>query len=79
MPKGSTTVHLLTVVAGAHSLALIHYDADLDIAAEIVTTDHRWIGARGIGNAVLAIADMRAASVGTSTILGSRRRSEPPR
>jgi predicted nucleic acid-binding protein len=38
---------LTAVLAAAHRLALIHYDADFDIAAEVIAFDHRWVVARG--------------------------------
>ena len=38
---------LAAVLAGEHQLTLIHYDADFDIAAEVIDFEHRWITTRG--------------------------------
>ncbi len=38
---------LTAVLAVTHRLTLIHYDADFDIAAEVLSLDHRWIAPRG--------------------------------
>ena len=38
---------LTAVLAAEHRLILIHYDADFEIAAEVLTFDHRWIAPRG--------------------------------
>lgn len=38
---------LTAVLAGEHRLTVIHYDADFEIAAEILSFDHRWIASRG--------------------------------
>jgi len=38
---------LTAVLAGEHQLTLVHYDADLDIAAEVLDFEHRWIVTRG--------------------------------
>jgi predicted nucleic acid-binding protein len=38
---------LTAVLAGDHRLTLIHYDADFEIAAEVLSFDHRWIAPRG--------------------------------
>jgi predicted nucleic acid-binding protein len=38
---------LTAVLAAEHRLTLIHYDADFEIAAEVLTFDHRWIAPRG--------------------------------
>jgi predicted nucleic acid-binding protein len=38
---------LTSVLAAEHRLTLIHYDADFEIAAEVLTFDHRWIAPRG--------------------------------
>ena len=35
------------VLAGEHQLTLIHYDADFDIAAEVIDFEHRWVTTRG--------------------------------
>jgi hypothetical protein len=35
------------VLASQHRLSLIHYDADFEIAAEVLPFDHRWVAARG--------------------------------
>lgn len=38
---------LTAVLAGEHRLTLIHYDADFEIAAEVLPFDHRWIAPWG--------------------------------
>ncbi len=38
---------LTAVLAGLHRLTLLHYDADFDIAAEVIQFDHRWVAPRG--------------------------------
>jgi len=38
---------LTAVLAGEHQLTLVHYDADFDIAAEVLDFEHRWIVTRG--------------------------------
>lgn len=38
---------LTAVLTGEHRLTLIHYDADFDIAAEVLAFDHRWVAPRG--------------------------------
>lgn len=38
---------LTAVLAAEHRLSIIHYDADFEIAAEVLTFDHRWIAPRG--------------------------------
>lgn len=38
---------LTSVLAAEHRLTLIHYDADFDIVAEVLSLDHRWIAPRG--------------------------------
>jgi predicted nucleic acid-binding protein len=38
---------LTAVLAAEHSLTVIHYDADFDIAAEVVGFHHRWVAERG--------------------------------
>lgn len=38
---------LTAVLAGEHQLTLIHYDADFDVAAEVLPFDHRWVAPRG--------------------------------
>jgi hypothetical protein len=38
---------LTAVLAGEHRLTLIHYDADFEIAADVVDFEHRWIAPRG--------------------------------
>lgn len=38
---------LTAVVAGEHRLTVIHYDADFDIAAEVIDFDHRWVAGAG--------------------------------
>jgi hypothetical protein len=38
---------LSAVLAGQHRLTLIHYDADFEIAAEVIDFEHRWVAERG--------------------------------
>ena len=39
---------LLTgVLAAQHRLTIIHYDADFEIATEVLPFEHRWVAARG--------------------------------
>lgn len=38
---------LTAVVAAEHRLTVVHYDADFDIAAEVIDFDHRWVAERG--------------------------------
>lgn len=38
---------LTAVLAAEHRLAVIHYDADFDVAAEVLEFEHRWIAPRG--------------------------------
>jgi predicted nucleic acid-binding protein len=38
---------LTAVLAAEHGLTVIHYDADFDIAAEILDFEHRWVAGRG--------------------------------
>lgn len=38
---------LTAVLAGEHRLTVVHYDADFDIAAEVLSFDHRWVAPRG--------------------------------
>ena len=38
---------LTAVLAAGHRLTLIHYDADFEIAAQVLSFDHRWIAPRG--------------------------------
>ena len=38
---------LTAVLAAEHRLTLVHYDADFDIAAEVIDFDHRWVTHRG--------------------------------
>ncbi len=38
---------LTAVLASTHHLTLIHYDADFEIAAQVLTLDHRWVLPRG--------------------------------
>ena len=38
---------LTAVLAGEHRLTLVHYDADFDIAAQVIDFDHRWVVPRG--------------------------------
>ena len=41
---------LSAVLATEHRLTVIHYDADFDIAGEVLTFDRRWIAERGTLN-----------------------------
>jgi predicted nucleic acid-binding protein len=38
---------LTAVLAGEYRLTLVHYDADFDIAAEVIDFEHRWVTNRG--------------------------------
>ena len=38
---------LTAVLASEHSMTLVHYDADFDIAAEVIEFDNRWVAPRG--------------------------------
>jgi hypothetical protein len=38
---------LTAVLTGQHRLTLIHYDADFEIAAEVIDFEHRWVAERG--------------------------------
>jgi predicted nucleic acid-binding protein len=38
---------LTAVVAAAHAVAIVHYDADFEIAADVIDVDHRWVAERG--------------------------------
>ncbi len=38
---------LTAVLAGEHHITLVHYDADFDIAAEVISFDARWVAPRG--------------------------------
>lgn len=38
---------LTAVLAAEHRLTIVHYDADFEIAAELISLDHRWVAPRG--------------------------------
>jgi hypothetical protein len=38
---------LTSVLAAAHGLTVVHYDADFEIAADVVDLSHRWVVPRG--------------------------------
>jgi predicted nucleic acid-binding protein len=38
---------LTAVLAGQHRLTVVHYDADFDIAAEVIDFESRWVAPRG--------------------------------
>ncbi|HEY7814861.1 MAG TPA: PIN domain-containing protein, partial [Nakamurella sp.] len=38
---------LTATVAAQHRLTIVHYDADFDIAAQVIDFDHRWVAERG--------------------------------
>jgi predicted nucleic acid-binding protein len=38
---------LIATLADAHDVTLIHYDADFEIAAEILPFRHQWVLERG--------------------------------
>jgi predicted nucleic acid-binding protein len=41
-------IDLLTaVLAAEHRLTVLHYDADFEVAAEVVDFEHRWVAPRG--------------------------------
>lgn len=39
---------LTAVLAVEHQLTLVHYDADFEVAAEVLDFEHRWVAPRGI-------------------------------
>lgn len=38
---------LTATVAAQHRLTIVHYDADFDIAVQVIDFDHRWVAERG--------------------------------
>ncbi len=38
---------LTAAVAAQHRLTVVHYDADFEIAAQVIDFDHRWVAERG--------------------------------
>lgn len=38
---------LIATLASAHDVTLLHYDADFEIAAEVLPFQHRWVMERG--------------------------------
>lgn len=38
---------LISALAADHVLTVIHYDADFDVAAEVLPIRHRWVAKRG--------------------------------
>jgi predicted nucleic acid-binding protein len=38
---------LIATIASAHDVTLIHYDADFEIAAEVMPVRHQWVLPRG--------------------------------
>ena len=38
---------LIATITGAHDVTLIHYDADFEIAAEVLPFRHQWVLERG--------------------------------
>ena len=38
---------LTAVVAAEHRLSIVHYDADFDVAAEVIDFDQQWVAERG--------------------------------
>ncbi len=38
---------LNAVLADEHQLTLVHYDADFDVAAEVIAFKHQWVAPRG--------------------------------
>ena len=38
---------LTAVITAEHRLTLVHYDSDFEIAAEVITFEHRWVAPRG--------------------------------
>jgi predicted nucleic acid-binding protein len=46
--RGVGVADLLTAtLAAAHQLTVIHYDADFELAATVLTFEHRWVLPRG--------------------------------
>jgi predicted nucleic acid-binding protein len=39
---------LTAVLAAEHRMTVVHYDADFEIAAEVLSFEHRWVLPRGI-------------------------------
>jgi predicted nucleic acid-binding protein len=38
---------LTAVLAAEHRMTVVHYDADFEIAAEVLSFEHRWVVPRG--------------------------------
>ena len=38
---------LTAVLAAQHGMTIVHYDADFEIAAEVLAFEHRWVVPRG--------------------------------
>ncbi len=38
---------LSAVLAAQHRMTIVHYDTDLEIAAEVLAFEHRWVLPRG--------------------------------
>ena len=38
---------LTAILAAEHRMTVVHYDADFDIAAEVLSFEHRWVLPRG--------------------------------
>lgn len=38
---------LICVLASQHRLTVLHYDADFELAAEVIEFEHRWVAPRG--------------------------------
>jgi hypothetical protein len=38
---------LTAVLAAEHKMAVVHYDAGFEIAAEVLSLEHRWVRPRG--------------------------------
>lgn len=37
----------VAVLAAEYRITVIHYDADFEVAAEVIEFDHRWVARRG--------------------------------
>jgi predicted nucleic acid-binding protein len=46
--RGLGIIDLLTaVLAAEHGVTIVHYDADFEVAAEVLEFEHRWVLPRG--------------------------------
>ena len=45
--RSASPTLLTATVAAQHKLTIVHYDADFEIAAQVIDFDQRWIAERG--------------------------------